>query len=675
MVNQKDILLSPRVFIAFFALGVSLILLLFYTIVRIKWGVFSTNYEALGHLFFITIYIYLSPLLAPQRGWLGSSAFVHLMNFLFLSALGVITSYTELPIVWIIWPLSIIALLKATPLIKSFLTQKYISFGLIISTIFFATLTINYIWGGNAKYFSPFYLEDVLIHDGGHRDTYFFSSLANILLNFNILSSGLDGLVPISYHAGGIWFVAQIASLIGMHVNEFYQSCFITLFLPFFYHSLLSLVLDFRKYMKLPSSWDFIYVSIVIIAIIFLGPIKKAVLGWQVIPFSPSWVIAIFMSYLLFSISIFYITSRKSLRLRDRALFLYFMAPIILGLIGTIKISVMLLLFPLIAYIFIRLNLLKKLEYIISAILISLSFYYSISLFTKYALSTEVRLCFLCAFPHYKNFLILILVYIWPILFCTTLIRRLKLSIDPWKNIISNKTLLLELAIILTGACFSIGGIIDIGGEVISVSKWGDFFYFSDYQRWALIPLTIGLINPDWILGKLRSYSKAYKIIIFLFLCISIKQCISLANLIKHYSSLSQSTRHELEGNIFIQEKYKLLNALIDLNSTLTKYDRKETILFIPKTNNLYWGDDKAHCDKYPFIATALSGVPQIQGQPDSSCYAICCGYHRYIYSVPKLLVENKKDLCLSALEKGFSKIIVLDVNDNKMSIETINCK
>lgn len=669
MINQTDITPNPRALIAFFALVVSILLMLFYTIVRIKWGVFSTNFEALGHLFFITIYLFLSPLIAPQKGWLGSNAFIHLMNFLFLIILGIATSYTDLPLVWIIWPMSIIALIKTVPLIKSFLAQKYIIVGLILGSIFFASLTINYIWWENSKYFSPFYLEDVLILDGGHRDTYFFSTVANIFLNFNILSSGLDGLVPISYHAGGIWLVAQLTSLVGMHVNEFYQSCFIILFLPFLYYSLLSFALDFRYYMKLSTSYNFIYVCLVIIALIFIGPYREGVIGWQLIPLSPSWAIAISLSYLLFSLSIFYITSYKNLKARDRALFLYIMVPIILGLLGTIKISIMFLLFPLVAYTFIRLNLLKKPEYIISAILISLSFYYSINLFTKYILSTEVRLCFLCA--PYKTFLIFILFYIWPILFGIAFSSRLKLWVDPWGNFIKNKTFILELAIILTCACFAIGGIIDVGN--ISHS---DFFYFSEYQKWVLMPLTIGLINVDRVLAKLKSCSMVYKLLIFLLLCIyPVKQCVSFTKLIKHYSVFSQSIKYELEGNIFIQEKYKLLTTLINLNSTLTNYDRKETILFIPKTNNLYWGKDKDHCDKYPFMATALSGMPQIQGQPEDTCPAICCGYHRYIYGAPKLAAENKKDLCFSALRKGFSKIIVLDANDNKLKHATINCK
>jgi|JI7StandDraft_1071085.scaffolds.fasta_scaffold01086_19 hypothetical protein len=64
-----------------------------------------------------------------------------------------------------------------------------------------------------------------------------------------------------------------------------------------------------------------------------------------------------------------------------------------------------------------------------------------------------------------------------------------------------------------------------------------------------------------------------------------------------------------------------------------------------------------------------------IQGMPDISCNAVCCGYHRYDYQQSFFASSNRNALCLTALSKGFSKIIILDKKNGMLVQDKLECE
>jgi hypothetical protein len=112
-------------------------------------------------------------------------------------------------------------------------------------------------------------------------------------------------------------------------------------------------------------------------------------------------------------------------------------------------------------------------------------------------------------------------------------------------------------------------------------------------------------------------------------------------------------------------KNYKIVKALQNL-ANLPLSEKKKTLLFIPQSNRLYW-DLQKQCYDSPLFAPAITGIAMIDGLPGVDCYV-----GNYIYESYQLrkepqssLDKTKETLCQKALAKGFSQVIVIDVDPN----------
>ncbi|MEA5616578.1 hypothetical protein VB711_01810 [Cronbergia sp. UHCC 0137] len=119
--------------------------------------------------------------------------------------------------------------------------------------------------------------------------------------------------------------------------------------------------------------------------------------------------------------------------------------------------------------------------------------------------------------------------------------------------------------------------------------------------------------------------------------------------------------------------RYILLKTLEELGK-MPVGDKRQTALYIPQSNKLYWNWLK-NCKSVSFIAPAVSGMVMIDGLPAAYCNADFYGYESYTLRTTKQLPQSKQEICNNAKTKGFSHVIIIDTDPNQNVVtQEISC-
>ena len=120
---------------------------------------------------------------------------------------------------------------------------------------------------------------------------------------------------------------------------------------------------------------------------------------------------------------------------------------------------------------------------------------------------------------------------------------------------------------------------------------------------------------------------------------------------------------------------FPLVNALRELNQR-PKSEKRETLLFVPRTNRLYW--DLVHsCEAVCFLGPSIAGMAMLDALPDPACTRILghFGMYRQMRKPVASLPNDPTPLCKAAREKGFCNVIVLDADQqDRVHIRKISC-
>ena len=130
-------------------------------------------------------------------------------------------------------------------------------------------------------------------------------------------------------------------------------------------------------------------------------------------------------------------------------------------------------------------------------------------------------------------------------------------------------------------------------------------------------------------------------------------------------------------------QRYQLIKILKEIE-TLPLVEKRESCIYIPRSNEIYWGDWEGPDvkvkhgmadSKIPFIVPAVSGVAMINGLPKGlpADATMWYGYGSYnqkeaVFS-RDLSVDEIKRL---AQKKGFKKIIIIKQSNGKLAVDRI---
>lgn len=158
------------------------------------------------------------------------------------------------------------------------------------------------VWG--SEYLSPLFRENVATM-AAHPDTLFHLAIANMLKTYGVVTTGLDGLVALPYHAGSHWLLAGWSWWLAAPVIETYNVLYPVVWLP------LLLLVSWWLSVRIAATWSTNLSSVTnwlswLVLISWIGWVQPWPLSWQnhwqletVLMFSESYTIGLAVTGLI----------------------------------------------------------------------------------------------------------------------------------------------------------------------------------------------------------------------------------------------------------------------------------------------------------------------------------------------------------------------------------------
>jgi hypothetical protein len=678
---------------------------------------------------------------------LGTSAFILLLPY-FLNHLKKYTSSEFLRVVFndTIVPFYSIILIAITGYIHSILninlSSIFIIFGfiflciciysfwrqiqlkskviLILIAAFFASWVGSVCW---MMYLKPSIIEAWLC--GEYKiDTVFHLSIAQMLKTYGIPSTGLDGVPYMNYHWGSHWIFAQFSNFLDVPVVVIYQLVFPAIIAPLLFRSFLSFVVQVKQHYKVESGtrklnflfW-IVFLSVFIGFIInFLGGNSWAQFSsggtglYLFMLLSESYTLSIILMLGLLSTYLNFWIYEHHLTSLQKAIILIFLLPILVAILGFIKISTWYVVCCLLGYLFLRIQLFKNVLWLLNMVLLSLTvlIMYNVVYESKENHGTFEFLYFYKS-KEVSIVLFIILFYIWTHIFLFIYIYKEKLFSQPLKQLLNSKKL-------LPVECILVVSIVGFLPTVFFRIQSFDSLYFTEIQMWISSALVLSYIPMFTTTDSVKSSRKKMLLIylpcVLLFAvffyntriywrnfwaeCSTARRCVlgKEGNLKKHLAEAVLEFKLEKIPLIIEQNKQqyaeeyrknKVLSFLQKLKALdeLPREQKSKTLVYIdlPTLTKDSRYDWKLPCYNIAFIVPSLAGMASIDGIDVTYDCGECCENNGYSYQYyPKWKnyeqlknTNNKKYLCSRAYELGFESVMIYNLQTE--SFEQMKCR
>ncbi|MFH1583428.1 MAG: hypothetical protein ABIB72_03910 [Candidatus Falkowbacteria bacterium] len=712
--------------IIFFAVIMSSTLAFLYWLFR--QGFSDNSFSTLLQVLSISYILLILPFLVKRKiksenQWYNSLTFLSVLTLFLLILTGYLS--TVININFLINSLLPLGLL----LLFLFLLDYFLHFFkksdifLIALFILFSLFVAAAMWG--TKYQSPLFLEKIVLGEA-HVDTLFHSALSNSIKTYNIPSTGIDGLPYLSYHWASHVIFAFLSSLAKLNVLMFYNFGYPVIFVPFYFSSLLLFVLEARRYKKFSLEFDWVFYLVLSLAFIGYIPQAWAEISVSLSPFSvgESHLVGMIFVFLLLSLVLLFIEKKgKELDypyVKSDYLFLFLILPLLLGVLGLVKIFWLYFLVGLYGFLFFRMGWYRKIIFWSSGIVYALISVFVVALVTeKGGFSIQFFSYIRDYFKHEWYGIFFLLYCFWLFVFVSLFFYRNKINtIDELKNFVKEKkSWELEIILFITTLSFLSGFFINL--------PYSNAVYFFDFPRWpdlafvlVYLPVFFGE-NKDISHFSLKKLNLGLVVFCsFLLICFSYNFLHNYFKQVKLYLGRNLTTRSQIidseENSLVVgkmltipflgknaldiilnlyrqpyqeilekNQRYQLIKILKEIE-TLPLVERRESCIYIPRSNEIYWGDwegpdvkvkhKKAYI-KIPFIVPAVSGVAMINGLPKGlpADGTMWYGYGSYNQKEADfswdLSVSEIKQL---AQKKGFKKIIIIKQTNGKLAVERI---
>jgi len=590
--------------------------------------------------------------------WKHGVAIITISLLVLLVAIGWFCSHSpiiEKLIPKIIWVYPIVGIS-----VLGFYLQKlvrHVKYREIILTVLLAGVFGIYVssvcWG--TGYHSPFFTERILLGIA-HVDTLFHAAITNLFQTYGYPSIGLDGALKLKYHAGSHLVFGSLAGITNIHVLGFYNISYPVIFIPLYFKAILLLTLQITTSNSL--NWN-PFLSYMGIAICWLS------LPWplDMHPFVSE------SNLLALTVAIFFGSIVVEYKYRYWIPLLYFL---IILLIFFLKISVGAIVFGSISYLIVRAGLIKKpliyCQYIIY-------FLVTIWLLLKFVYPPSIprapsNIEFLTS--HYKM-LANIFQYTRPtaLTFLPMLILGVfvHLRYAP-ANLIGVKALSRNSIWIM----WEVTVIVAILSLVFSAYVWmqpSDATYFLSTNLFLVIPAMLVVFQQLLSDHHSTFVKNGVYLILFSSIFVSLISHAELAQ--KHYANIKQQKEVNLSlGSKKRVDQINLLNKFKLLNKKSWE-QKKETVIYIPKTNKLYWEMFK-NPSRSEFLAQSLSGIAMIGGQLDRFFIDKEQPYPNYgLYQYQKeSYIHSTKVAADEARRLGYKKMIEIRYVKGKLTSSEI---
>lgn len=594
--------------------------------------------------------------------------------------------------------------------------------GLLGLSLFVGLYLAGMCWGQG--YQNPLFVP-ALAFGHGNIDTLFHASVANMIRTYGVPSTGLDGIPFIPYHFGSHWIFAQIANLLNLSVIDVYQLVYPVALLPFGIHSLLLFSLNLPKFsagqlpLPIPSKnrlgwryWGLFCVG-------YLGFLPLSVLdrmpalGYSVF-LSESYNLALAVSLHVLSAGMLFlnrISNGSSAQHRTDILLATIIIPVLLAGIGLLKISLMCLLMVAVLYAFLRLQFYKSpLMWVFVGVCVlccGIAFQYCYS--PQY--QSEMKFLFFGFMrwnvePSWWAYF-LPLYYAWVVGYLWYRLCGMNVRTVSDLGLVLRQRQAVDIELLLF-----ISFIGALPGMVLT--NYSSTHYFSDFQRWLALGMLLGTFGIQ-VTKPQKSKSTSCRelplkrlLVFAVGLLVAGTLLINTGLLGSRFVSKNLAARGFPHGGSglgralmrgdfkqagqILSEQADAVNSrlknqkpiLVELRKLdkLPLSEKQETLLYIPKSNRVYWDLIAGPNSPYevPLIAPALSGIAMLDGlnEPAQSPRKIGYGYATYPsdsdrLNLPNMLSDN--ELCERAQQKGFSRLLVIQSDSQgTIQIRKVEC-
>jgi hypothetical protein len=579
------------------------------------------------------------------------------------------------------------------------------------------------LWAGgvtwSTRYKTPVFWELFEYKANVHHDTLYNVSLANMMRSYGVPSTGLDGVPYIPYHYGASWLNSDWAYLAGTDVLGFYSLAPVIV-LPVFFVAVLLLAVEVRKGWRLTSpgadpalkkdwaAW-FLFLAVTVGLIPTAGLDAMGI--WNLHAFiSESYVSGVPVLLLVMAAAIaFWRRKRSSLRTED-ILFLFVFAPVMLSVLGFLKVSLMLLLLCAAMALAVLGRMLRDRLIALSAILCVATSFVTYKL-VSVAAQNQGFVPF--AFMRYSGvdatwwpwFILAHLFWSWVYIYLR--LREEKLTTIGG---LRHATLEGRITDVVVVAIIAIAGFLP--GEIVEIHG-GSAIYFSDVQRWLALPLLMATAwrwVEQWRERRGKSISAGTRLggvrvsdvwLALLLIPISVTMLLNgiraPVTALKADVALRRSLYEEagVKGAVGLRSladrsllatglhrapDYSLIFTLRELAKMPTQIKRR-TLVFIPQSYSHFWqawANEAGRCSFVPLIVPAASSLALLDGMPPVDCdltnqYGMTRYSRRTTPQSPRDVVPDK--LCRMANAKGFSRVVIIDgPGGNDVDVRGIDC-
>lgn len=509
-------------------------------------------------------------------------------------------------------------------------------FGVYIAYVF---------WG--VGYHSPFFTERILL-GVANIDTLFHTAIANLFQTYGYPTTGIDGAILIHYHVGSHFVLGSLAGLTNIHVQDFYNLSYPIIFIPLYFKAVLLLTQELIKGTSLTWVSILAFIGIIICWLTLEWPLNRQ-------PFvSESNMLALTVALLLGSILV----------IHHSTWWIAFVLFILTLSVFSLKISVGAVVAGCLSFLFFRTRGYRKFTILIQYTIYSLLIVFFVWVFiypslTSYVASDKSITELLSRVFKYSRPSILLILPV--LVFSLYVYLRYQSDSLSKAGEMSNNRIWLAWGSVLVILFLSL---------IFSSYVWvrpSDALYFLSLNLFLSVPVL--LIVFQQILPKEES-GYISTMVYGIFTSVIVVLFISRADLIVKRNKWLVDFQEGLNSSLETKKRkdqITLLAELRSLNNRSTKEKRK-TVLYIPKSNEIYWKMFKDP-SRSEFLAQSLSGIAMIGGQLDSIYLnrVPSASYGFYDYRRDKYI--NTKD---GAIERArilkYKNFVQLDYKEGRIS-------
>tara|TARA_B100000809_G_scaffold29626_1_gene25685 strand:- start:507 stop:2540 length:2034 start_codon:yes stop_codon:yes gene_type:complete len=587
-----------------------------------------------------------------------------------LSSIGILISQSSLVVPFFVWPSTLVLLLFW--MIKAYL--KELKLFLNLKTVAFVLLcTLSFLMIGElfwSSTYHTFFPELVL---NGPMDTYYHAAISNLIKTYHTVTTGLHDVPVLKYHVGSHVLFAGVSSLLNIKSILFYNLSYAVIFIPLYFNFLLTFIRSTSNYFSTKFNFK---ISTLIVLIVHLGVFPYL---FSVHPFvsESSFVsIIIIITFIIALIDLFD-NYAKINNVVTVVKLLYLVALFMFASLTKFSSGFFLLL--VLIYVVFRVKSIAGSTKVLMSAIFGIALFITYSLWISNLETYEYDLM-LPSLNNYMNLsleakieLIMKIDFIYPVTYhfifiLTTIViilRRYGFKVKGRVKFFLKgyKFVLLEALLFSFVVLYFIDFSLLITGSVVNDSD--DYFYFNFPPFVISIFLFLGIISTEF--PKIKQQ--------FIYLsCILLIIGLSYNIHKSYYMPYKAKLKIELkEDHIRKFERKEIIKVLTGIGE-LSNKEKRESILYIPKTNQYFWKENKdwlgwdvSNRSKMPFLPGAFSGLAQLNSFPKDT---FVWSYSFNTYEIDMNYSEEKAKV--DAFKMGYKTLFILN-EDNGLKLDTLN--